>query len=189
MGESFIDKELIFEEDKIYFLDSSGKQKHVMMSWEDSLMKKHADYICQNGGDILELGFGMGIAADYIQANNPASHTIVENHPQVIEKAKAWAVGKPNVTIVEGDWFNKLSELSTYDGIFADTYGDEHVNDFAEHLPSLVKENGLATWWNNSYTESTIIDIEGVEFDTIDVTPTENSYFNNDKYYLPKKQF
>ena len=57
MGESFIDKELIFEEDKIYFLDSSGEQKHVMMSWEAPIMKKIAKYICSDGGDILELGF------------------------------------------------------------------------------------------------------------------------------------
>ena len=46
-----------------------------MMDWEDGLMKKHADYVCSNGGDILEIGFGMGISANYIQQNNPASHT------------------------------------------------------------------------------------------------------------------
>ena len=189
MGESFIDKELIFEEDKIYFLDSSGEQKHVMMSWEDLLMKKHADYICQNGGDILELGFGMGIAADYIQANNPASHTIVENHPQVIEKAKAWAVGKTNVTIVEGDWFNKLSELSTYDGIFADTYGDEHLDDFAVSLATLAKPIALTTWWNNVDSASSFVELENIEYEEISVNPPTNSYFNHTKYYLPKKQF
>ena len=60
MGESFINQELTFEEDKIYFLTPEGKERQVMMSWEDALMKKHADYICQNGGDILEIGFGMG---------------------------------------------------------------------------------------------------------------------------------
>lgn len=41
--------------------------------------------MCEGGGDILEIGFGMGISAGHIQANSITSHTIVENHPQVIE--------------------------------------------------------------------------------------------------------
>ena len=60
----------------------------------------------------------MGIAANYIQANSITSHTIVENHPQIIEKAKVWADEKSNVTIVEGDWYAVKDSLSTYDGIF-----------------------------------------------------------------------
>lgn len=186
---NFVDLNLIFEEEKIYFINSQGEERQVMMSWEDSLMKKHADYICQNGGDILELGFGMGIAANYIQANNPASHTIVENHPQIIQKAKDWAEGKPNITIVEGDWFEKLSELSTYDGIFADTYGDPNVPNFAESLDALVKENSLVTWWNNLDSASSLVELDNIEYEEINVSPPENSYFNYVKYYLPKKQF
>ena len=42
-----------------------------MMDWEDPLMSASAAYICEGGGDILEIGFGMGISAGYIQ-----SHTI-----------------------------------------------------------------------------------------------------------------
>ena len=180
---------LIFEEDKIYFINEANKEKQVMMAWENNLMKKHADYVCQNGGDILEIGFGMGIAADYIQQNNPSSHTIIENHPQVIIKAQEWAVGKSNVTIIEGDWFDKLSELSTYDGIFCDTYGDENVNNFATALPTLVNTNGCATWWNGTGSETSIIELDGITYEEIDVTPTDNSYYPHTKYYLPKKQF
>ena len=189
MGESFINQELTFEEDKIYFVTPEGKERQVMMSWEDTLMKKHADYICQNGGDILDIGFGMGIAAGYIQQNNPTSHTIIENHPQILEKLKVWAEGKSNVVIIEGDWFENLSELSTYDGIFADTYGDEHVMDFADSVPSLAKPNSLVTWWNGSGTETSIIDLEGIVYEEIDVVPTQNSYYPYSKYYLPKKEF
>ena len=29
----------------------------VMHDWEDLMMKKHAEVVCQNGGDILEIGF------------------------------------------------------------------------------------------------------------------------------------
>ena len=84
---SYIDKTLIFEDDKIYYVDEDIVLE-VMMDWEDDIMKASADYICENGGDILEFGFGMGISAGHIQNNNINSHTIIENHPQIIEKAK-----------------------------------------------------------------------------------------------------
>jgi len=85
---AYIDKTLIFEANKIYYIDND-LEFEVMMDWEDSIMKASADYVCSNGGDILEIGFGMGISAGHIQANSISSHTIVENHPQVIEKAQA----------------------------------------------------------------------------------------------------
>ena len=74
---SYKDKTLLFESDKIYYNDAGNSiEMQVMMDWEDVVMKKSADYVCQNGGDILEIGFGMGIAANYIQANTITSHTI-----------------------------------------------------------------------------------------------------------------
>ena len=84
----YIDQTLTFESDKVYYVEQDTEFQ-VMMSWEDSIMKASADYVCEGGGDILEIGFGMGISAGYIQANSITSHTIVENHPQMIVKAKA----------------------------------------------------------------------------------------------------
>ena len=106
---SYKDKTLIFELDKIYF-EEHGSVFEVMMDWEDSIMKASADYICGNGGDILEFGFGMGISAGHIQNNNINSHTIIENHPQIIEKAKAWADGKSNVNIIEDSIYAMLKQ-------------------------------------------------------------------------------
>ena len=59
---SYTDKTLIFESDKIYFTEE-GTQLEVMMNWEDSLMSASAAYVCEGGGDILEIGFGFGISA------------------------------------------------------------------------------------------------------------------------------
>ena len=84
---NYIDQTLTFDSDKIYYT-SNDIQYEVMMDWEDSLMSASAAYVCQNGGDILEIGFGMGISAGYIQSHQITSHTIIENHPQVIEKIK-----------------------------------------------------------------------------------------------------
>jgi len=185
---SYIDKTLVFEDSKIYYVDNS-EELQVMMSWEDDIMKASADYICENGGDILEIGFGMGISADHIQANDIDSHTIVENHPQVIEKLKVWAQDKPNVIIIEGDWYQIKDSLSIYDGIFYDTYGEDNWVKFSNVISSLVKPNAKVTWWNNEPSANTIQDIDGVVFEGINIDPPPNSYFNSNVYYIPKKQF
>ena len=186
---SYVNETLVFESDRIYYTDDAGAEFQVMMSWEDSIMKASADYVCEGGGDILEIGFGMGISAGYIQANSITSHTIVENHPQVIEKAKAWAADKPNVTIIEGDWYSVKDSLSTYDGVFYDTFGDEDNNNFITVLPTLMKSGGKATWWTNFTDSDDVFFIDGTNYEYISNNPVDNMYFNSDTYYLPKKQF
>ena len=185
---SYLDKTLIFEDDKIYYTDEVSTFE-VMMDWEDDIMKASANYVCENGGDILEIGFGMGISANYIQANNINSHTIVENHPQVIEKLKVWSKDKPNVIIIEGDWYNMKDSLSVYDGLFYDTFGDENTNNFTTILPTLMKSGCKATWWNNFTDKDDVFFINGTTYEAISVNPVNNIYFNSDTYYLPKKQF
>ncbi len=145
---AFKDNTLEFFDNKI--VDESGVE--VMMDWEASIMEKSAEFICHNTGDILEIGFGMGICADYIQAQGVNSHTIVEIHPQIIEKLKVWANGKSNVMIVEGDWAS-VSGLSTYDGILFDTFGNDDRGSFKEFALSKIKSGGRITYWNNLEAE------------------------------------
>ena len=209
---TYISQSLEFNESNIIYTESET-QWEVMMDWEDPLMSASAAYICEEGGDILEIGFGMGISATYIQSHTINSHTIIENHPDIIPKAQAWAADKSNVTIVEGSWYDVKDTLSTYDGLFMDTYGDKDMNEFSSSLSSLMKAGGKATWWNSisgsvnisrSYDEdgNTLI-FEGrgesqqtnyycipdVTYDVYDVTPPTNAYFNYNQYCLPKKQF
>jgi len=185
---AYKEKTLTFASDKIYYTDES-EELQVMMDWEGDIMKASADYVCEGGGDILEIGFGMGISADYIQANSITSHTIVENHPQVIERLKAWASGKSNVTIVEGDWYAVKDSLSTYDGIFYDTWGDDDTGHFVDVLPTLAKPGARTTWWNNYTNSDDVFFINGTTYESIPVDPPSNVYFNYNTYYLPKKQF
>ena len=185
---AYIDQTLIFESDKLYYIED-GIEFEVMMDWEDPIMKASANYVCENGGDVLEIGFGMGISAGHIQANSISSHTIVENHPQVIEKAKAWAADKPNVTIIEGDWYAVKDSLSTYDGVFYDTWGEDDWSKFASNIASLCKSGAKVTWWNNIPEANSIHNIDGVQYEEINVTPDSNMYFTSNVYYLPKKVF
>ena len=211
---SYISQSLSFNENKITYIDTNiDVEWEVMMDWEDPLMSASAAYICEGGGDILEIGFGMGISANYIQQHTINSHTIIENHPDIIPKAQAWAADKSNVNIVEGSWYDVKDTLSTYDGLFMDTWEDQHMNYFSSSLSSLIKVGGRATWWNGMLGSKNIsqsINEEGkrfifvgegeelqtnyycipdVTYDVYDVTPPTNNYFNYSQYYLPKKQF
>ena len=184
---TYISSNLTFESDKITYTHGDFHTVEVMMDWEDSIMSASAAYACEGGGDILEIGFGMGISADYIQQHTINSHTIIENHPQVITKAQAWAADKPNVTILEGSWYDIKDTLSTYNGLFYDTWGDENNTDIWTLMPSFMKPGGRATWWGSHKELSRGLD--GVTFDVYDVNPPTNQYFNHSQYYVPKKQF
>ena len=183
----YLSQSLTFESDSIYYNELG--YEYVMMDWEDPLMSASAAYICENGGDILEIGFGMGISANYIQSHTINSHTIIENHPDVIPKAQQWAVDKSNVTIVTGSWYSVLNSLSTYDGLFYDTFGDDNMSDFSSSLSQLMNSGGRVTWWNSISDESNFYNIPGVTYEEFIVDPPSNQYFNYSEYYLPKKQF
>ena len=180
---AFKDEILDFFDNKI--VDTSSEIE-VMMDWEDDIMKKSAEFICYNKGDILEIGFGMGICADYIQAQGVDSHTIVEIHPQILEKLNVWANGKSNVTIIEGDW-STVSGLSSYDGIFLDTFGDESLNKFKDFALSKIKSGGKITYWNNEEKEYNPYLFDSISYEKIPVVPEDNMYTSiKDDYYMPK---
>ena len=178
---AFKDEILTFESTKI--LDESGFE--VMMDWESPIMEKCAEYICHNKGDILEIGFGMGICADFIQAQGVNSHTIIEIHPQILEKLNAWASGKSNVTIIEGDWAN-LSLTDTYDGIFLDTFGDANWSDFKTFASSRAKAGAQITYWNNLPEEDNTHSFDNISHEVISIVPPENDYMMQESYFMPK---
>ena len=177
---AFKDDILTFEDDKI----TTNDGREVMMSWETPIMEKSAEYICESKGDILEIGFGMGICSDYIQAQGVNSHTIVEIHPQIIERLKVWAEDKDNVTIVEGDW--SAVNLNTYDGIFIDTYGDESWNSFKNFALAKGKSGAKVTYWNSKAEENNEYSFDNISFERVLAIPDDNNYFNSNTYYMPK---
>ena len=166
---AFKDNTLTFEDTKIVE-DSSDME--VMMSWEAPIMEKSAEYICQSKGDILEIGFGMGICSDYIQAQGVNSHTIIEIHPQIIEKLKIWASDKSNVTVIEGDW-SSVDGLGTYDGIFIDTYEDENWSKFKEFSINVSNSGARITYWNAEYENENQHNYDNLTHEMVDKGSTE----------------
>lgn len=93
----------------------------VMMEWEKPYMEACIAAL-QPKGDVLEIGFGLGYSATAIQSYHPASHTIIECDPTVVQKAKEWAKNYPHVRIVQDMWQNVLPTLGVFDAIFFDDY-------------------------------------------------------------------
>ena len=187
----YINTNLGFYNNKIVVEDtgSNWNSVEVMMDWEHPMMSSSAAYVTQNGGDILEIGFGMGISAGYIQSHSINSHTIVENHPQIIPKAVEWASNKSNVTIVSQSWYDVKDSIGTFDGIFYDVFGDEEWTKFSSSLSGFVKSGTKLTFYNKCQSESNDLNIPNCQYEQISVTIDENKYFDGNVYYMPKKEF
>lgn len=147
LAESYLESRVSFSEERVMDAES----KAVMMSWERPLMEAHARAVCQGGGKVLNVGFGMGLVDEAIQRYEPEEHTIVEAHPEVYERMLKLGWGeKKNVRIVFGRWQDVMPQLGSYDGIFFDTYGEyyEDMREFHQHLPKLLKPGGIYSYFN-----------------------------------------
>jgi protein arginine N-methyltransferase 2 len=196
---AYIERELVFQESKIYFADASSPtgEKAVMMDWEDTIMYASAQYVAENGGNILEIGYGMGISANYIQSFRPKSHIIVEIHPEIARVASGWGRKQEGVTILQGDWFKLKKEIQAnapYDGIFYDAYGDENEKRIVDFCISILNKGGRFTLWNPlpyPFRNQKKVENERITYDVIDLSEInipDNDYFVHNVYYLPKIQ-
>ncbi len=207
------ERPLTFESDKIVF-SKNGETFQVMMDWETPIMKRSAEWVT-NGGkaeSVLEIGYGMGIAASFIQGYQPDQHTIMELHPRVAERAEEYAnqrnkyyssskaTAHKRVTIMGGkDWYTEFqkdfgkSGLQEFDAIFIDTYNDNNLYKLKEYITKMLKPGGRMTWWNPMEDKLPDINIRkarGIEYEMIKMSdhkikiPT-NNYHNTDVYYMP----
>jgi protein arginine N-methyltransferase 2 len=167
-NEDYLKQKLVYDGERLIDAEGHG----VMMGWESPLMSLHAEIICNPSGnqntensrihssqspknnthgDILNIGFGLGIIDTAIQTYQPRSHTIIEAHPDVYaHMVKTGWTSKPGVTVIYGRWQDVLDQLKTYDGIFFDTYGEyyEDMQDFHEELENLLKPGGCYSFFN-----------------------------------------
>ena len=194
MSDWYVSSSLTFHSDKITSkMDEFGDEEVIiMMNWEHPAMSASAAYVTEGGGDILEIGFGMGISAGYIQSHSVSSHTIIEPHPQMVEKAVEWSNGKSNVTIISQSWADVTGSLGTYDGIFYDTRFDDKGNLFSSSLSELIKTGTKLSVFNSYSTETNDYNIE-MNYKQINIIPTVSSsqYFpsGSTTYYMPMKEF
>lgn len=111
----------------------------IMEDWQIPVMRAMAEAVTDTHGDILEVGFGRGVASSLIQEQRVRSHTIVECNPHVIRGFSSWVSRYPDrdIRLVEGMWQDVVEGLGPYDGVFFHTYPLTE-QDFAEQVVQSV---------------------------------------------------
>lgn len=141
------DAKATFTEDKLEILGRS-----VMEKWEEPYMKELANIVTFNGGKILEVGFGLGISARYIQEHEIEEHIIIEGNADVFVKLEEFAQqAKHKVTPIFGLWQDVVDSLpnDSFDGILFDTFvitEDDAIQIpyyFLEEAYRLLKKGGV----------------------------------------------
>jgi guanidinoacetate N-methyltransferase len=143
-------------------LTIQGQQ--VMQDWESPLMRAMAEIVTESHGDVLELGFGMGISATYIQEFGVRSYTVVEYNDGVVERFNKWKQQYPgrDIKVIHGRWHEVTDRLGVYDGIFFDTVPSDEEEYMREVIDNVVmaedifpiasrclRKGGIFTWYTN----------------------------------------
>lgn len=132
----------------MYVLDPEGKEmltyrgRQVMMHWEKAYKEACIDAI-EPFGDVLEVSFGFGFSASHIQTYFPKTHTIIEQHDQVVRRAQDWAAPYTNVKIIKDNWQNAMDKLGVFDAIYFDDYLSEPIADVQVKQEDLVNSIDL----------------------------------------------
>jgi guanidinoacetate N-methyltransferase len=136
----------------------------IMEDWQNPLMRAMAEVATAQHGDLLEIGFGRGVSAGYIQEYGVRSHTIVECNDSVIERFGNWRAAMPerDIRLIAGKWQDTIEQFGEYDAVFFHTYPlDEQeyletaVNSvtFAEHFfataAAVLRPGGVFVYMTN----------------------------------------
>lgn len=130
----------------------------VMEDWEDGYMRELACITASGGGTVLEVGYGMGISARYIQQYPITRHIIIEANTEVFDELESFAAqAKHAVTPFLGFWEDVVPALASgsLTGILFDTYPlreDEiHTNHFPffKEAHRLLAPGGTLTYYSD----------------------------------------
>ncbi|KNC47241.1 arginine N-methyltransferase 2 [Thecamonas trahens ATCC 50062] len=204
-ADPYLRSEVRYEGDNLI----DDRERGVMMEWEKPLMIAHAKELCASGGDVLNVGFGLGLIDTAIAELGPRSHTIIEAHPQVYQRMLDLGFDKkPGVRIVFGRWQDVIYDIGTFDSVFFDTFSDVNdLDEFHDVLPIILRDGGLYSFFNGITPDSLFF--QGVacqtiqislaelgfttEFEPVDLDVSEdewqgisNRYFRSSTYYLPR---
>lgn len=145
-------------------MEAELDDEEIMEDWQIPLMRAMAGVVTATHGDVLEIGFGRGVASTMIQERGVRSHTIIECNPGIIGRFERWREDYPDsdLRMVAGLWQETLEGLGQFDGIFFHTYPLdeaevlEHIGrstTFAEHFfahaAQHLVDGGVFTYLSN----------------------------------------
>lgn len=185
----------------------------VMESWEEPYMITLSQVACQNGGRILEVGFGLGISAKYIDENAAVSeHVIIEANQEVAQRARAFAASaRVKTVILEGFWQDVVPSLvdASFNGIIFDVFPltkDEvvvgEVESFFPPASRLLRPGGAFTFYYDvaagwlatmrAFRGDTSTKLRAAGFTCVDddevlcTAPPNCEYFWKDRFLVPR---
>lgn len=135
----------------------------IMEDWQVPLMRAMAEVAAGKDRDLLEIGFGRGVASTFLQEIGVRSHTIVECNQALEPRFLDWKQSWPDRDIrwVPGMWQDVVDDLGKFDAVFFHTYAlnedeaAEYLADltFAAHFfptaARLLREGGRFTYMTN----------------------------------------
>jgi spermidine synthase len=141
--------------------------------------EKSVEIITQNGGDILEIGFGMGISANSIISKNISSYTCVEINDYIFQNAQSWSNGKSNVSVIQDSWENFLTTTTNkYDAVYCDFLNWEEYEEFYEKSKNVLKTNGIiSTYGLGVYFDNSTMNV-------VEDIPVPNIYDSDFTYEI-----
>lgn len=120
---------------------SEGKKLEALKQWRKLYIESLIDHL-RPSGSVLEVGFGLGHAAERIQSHHPKAHTIIESDPKIAKEAKQWAAKHSHVTVIQDFWQNAMVGLGQFDAIF---FNDFPLDSDIEFLKSVSSEDIAST--------------------------------------------
>jgi len=138
--------------------------RSVMERWEQPYMDQLAAIATEVGGDVLEVGYGMGLAASAVRRAVPRTHTVIECHPEVIARCiadHADAMRSGGLRLLTGFWEDAVPLLrdEVFDAILFDTYpldADQWAGPhllFFEQAHRLLRPGGILTYYSDEPRE------------------------------------
>jgi guanidinoacetate N-methyltransferase len=135
-----------------------------MEDWQIPVMQAMAEIATHTHGDVLEVGFGRGVSATFIQQAGVRSHTVVECNDGVVERFHRWReqYAGYDIRLIHGRWQDTTAQLEAYDAVFFHTYpldDEEYVENvvrsvtFAQHFfptaAAHLRPGGVFTYLTN----------------------------------------
>jgi len=172
----------------------------VMEDWERNYMESLANVATINGGIVLEIGFGLGLSASYIQQQTIEKHIIIEANADVFENVKKFVQSAhTEVVPIMGFWQDEVQSFpdESFDGILFDAYAlceDEFECHFPffKHAHRLLKKDGIFTYYSSEVDDFSPFHLEQLRlagFNSIEksicrVDPPKDCLYWNSKTIL-----
>lgn len=130
----------------------------VMQDWEEEYMRVLAEIAGSKAGRVLEVGFGMGISASFLQEYDIEEHIIIEANEDVYERLLSFAAKvRRKVTPILGFWQDTVKEIpdGSVSSILFDTYPMSADEVHRNHFPffpeayRLLKKGGVLTYYSD----------------------------------------